>query len=97
MEARVVERGKWVKARKDHICSLCGGPIHKGTTYKADTFTPWDHEVNEGFFSYKAHRQCHAFFEEMWGPMFNYELPGCRSEWVEEGGPVIGMQEGGET
>jgi len=47
-----------VKARKDHVCSLCFGVIPEGIDYINERVTPWDHANNEFFFTYKAHVGC---------------------------------------
>ena len=49
------------KAQKDHDCTLCHTFIRKGTKYIYETIKPWDHEDNEAFGTYKAHKHYHKW------------------------------------
>ncbi|QVK19680.1 hypothetical protein KHQ81_15650 (plasmid) [Mycoplasmatota bacterium] len=54
---------KNVKARKEHICSWCGGVINKGEFYENSTV------VNDGsFYIWKAHLKCNELTHklDMW-------------------------------
>lgn len=53
--------GKYVTARKDHVCDLCPWAIPAGMEYWREDATPWDHPDNDGYFTIKAHRLCINF------------------------------------
>ena len=56
------------KARKQHICSLCDQPIQQGEHYRHARLGPMHHPENEGFFSYRAHEECHRYWWDVVDP-----------------------------
>lgn len=64
-----------MKARKDHRCTLCGWAIERGCHYVYKRVTPWDHELNSGFFTYRAHQACDDFWNAGYGADCDGEFP----------------------
>lgn len=48
-------------ARKDHVCSYCGGTIHRGETYY------WDKLKCDGLlYDWKSHKKCSSIASRLW-------------------------------
>ena len=62
-------------ARKQHWCTLCGESIEAGEHYVYQRITPWDHPLNEGFFSYRAHEECNRYWRAEYAHMTEHEFP----------------------
>jgi hypothetical protein len=59
-------------ARKEHVCTFCNAPVRMGESYIRIRLTPWDHELNESFFTWKAHPYCYEAWHEI-GEAWNWE------------------------
>ncbi len=53
-------------ARKQHKCDLCRREIVQGEDYFRQEVKPWDHEDNDCFFSFKAHRECEEVYSDQY-------------------------------
>lgn len=69
------------KARKEHTCVLCYTPILPSTKYLYQRITPWDHPMNEHFFDYKVHKECHKQWK-ICGSYHENMLPESFSMWM---------------
>jgi hypothetical protein len=80
------KRDELRKARKPHLCTLCGERIEAGEHYHYTRVTPWDHPDNEGYFDYRAHEDCDAFWSEEYGVGVDWEFPygAARSDFAEQ-------------
>lgn len=70
------------KAIKDHECILCHQVIKKGTEYRHQRITPWDHPDNEFFFDFKAHKECEKLWHK-YGDDVDWMFPCDSGEWDE--------------
>lgn len=62
-------------ARKPHWCTLCGEQIEQGEHYINQRITPWDHPLNDGFFTYRAHEECNRYWHAEYAHMTEHEFP----------------------
>ena len=81
-------------ARKQHYCCCCNKLIIVGESYVKETFTPWSAPDNEGFYTYKAHVECHYVFRGAWaeGVPYGEGIP-VPVEWGEVGEFLILLEE----
>lgn len=79
--------GEWRqrRAQKSHQCTFCGEMIEPGDNYKSARMTPWDHAVNDRFFTWRAHPFCLEVWNEV-APDWDYEWAEDTSEfeWAAE-------------
>ena len=50
------------KARKRHRCTACEEWIEVGEEYEDIVLTPWSHQDNDGYGSWKLHSECSEYF-----------------------------------
>lgn len=62
------------RARKNYKCSFCTEQIPAGIIYVYIRLTPWDHGINDGFYTWRAHDNCWEF----WGSVYGTD---CDWEW----------------
>ena len=76
--------GDRVRARKNHICSLCYKTIHKDEEYVRQRIAPWEciSDMDPRFWTFKAHLSCLAIWDEV-KRLCDYMLPDGPMEWQE--------------